>query len=57
MTTTTPTEIDAPAWTIRLEYPVDIDQIHELHRAAFRGPHEAELVDAVRSGAAFVPEL
>lgn len=58
MTTTTPTEqIDAPAWTIRLERPVDIDQIHELHRAAFRGPREAELVDAVRSGAAFVPEL
>lgn len=57
MTTTTPPEIDAPSWTTRLEHPVDIDQIHELHRAAFRGPHEAELVDAVRSGAAFVPEL
>jgi putative acetyltransferase len=58
MTTMTPAEqIDAPAWAIRLEQPVDIDQIHELHRAAFRGPLEAELVDAVRSSAAFVPEL
>lgn len=45
------------SWAIRLEQPLDIDQIHELHRAAFPGPHEAELVDAIRSGASFVPEL
>ena len=49
--------VDAPAWTIRPEQPVDIDQIHELHRAAFPGPAEAELVDAIRSTPAFVPEL
>jgi putative acetyltransferase len=47
----------APAWTIRLEQPIDLDQIHDLHREAFRGPHEAELVDAVRSSPFFIPEL
>jgi putative acetyltransferase len=45
------------SWAIRLEQPLDIDQIHELHRAAFPGPHEAELVDAIRSSSSFVPEL
>ena len=57
--TTPPTTdmVDAPAWTIRLEQPIDLDQIHELHRTVFRGPLEAELVDAVRSGASFVPAL
>ena len=57
--TTSPTtdELTAPAWSIRLEQPIDIDQIHELHRAAFAGPAEAELVDAIRSSASFVPEL
>jgi putative acetyltransferase len=49
--------IAAPSWTIRPERPVDIDQIHDLHRAAFAGESEAELVDAVRSGPTFVPEL
>lgn len=49
--------IHSPAWTIRPELPVHLDQIHELHRAAFNGPHEAELVDAIRSSAGFVPEL
>lgn len=49
--------VHAPAWMIRLEQPIDLDQIHELHRTAFNGPNEAELVDAVRSSAAFVPEL
>jgi putative acetyltransferase len=49
--------LDAPAWTIRLEQPVDLDQIHDLHREAFRGPHEAEMVDAIRSSPYFVPEL
>ncbi|HYI66462.1 MAG TPA: N-acetyltransferase [Candidatus Limnocylindrales bacterium] len=54
---TTPDLIDAPSWSIRPELPVDLDQIHELHREAFRGPTEAELVDAVRAGADFIPEL
>lgn len=58
MTTPTTTDpVDSPAWTIRLEHPLDLDQIHELHREAFAGPHEAELVDAIRSGPTFVPEL
>ncbi len=58
MTTLTPHEaIDAPAWTIRPEQPIDLDQIHELHRTAFAGPAEAELVDTIRSSAHFVPEL
>jgi putative acetyltransferase len=48
---------EAPAWSIRPEQPLDLDQIHELHRDAFRGPAEAELVDAVRSGAGFIPGL
>lgn len=49
--------VEAPAWSIRPELPVDLDQIHEVHRSAFRGPTEAELVDAVRASAGFVPEL
>ena len=53
----TPDLVEAPSWSIRPELPVDIDQIHELHRAAFRGAAEAELVDAIRAGAGFVPEL
>ncbi|HVM25677.1 MAG TPA: N-acetyltransferase [Candidatus Limnocylindrales bacterium] len=58
MTTSPITDpVEAPHWTIRPELPVDLDQIHELHRTAFRGPDEAELVDAVRSSAAFIPEL
>ena len=32
--------VDAPSWSIRPELPVDLDQIHELHREAFRGPTE-----------------
>lgn len=52
-----PDLVDAPPWSIRPELPVDLDQIHEVHRQAFRGPTEAELVDAVRAGADFVPEL
>jgi putative acetyltransferase len=43
--------------TIRPELPDDIDAIAELHRAAFGGPAEAELVDAVRRSAFFVPDL
>jgi putative acetyltransferase len=44
-------------WAIRPELPIDIDQIHELHRAAFPGAAEAELVDAVRASAGFIGEL
>ena len=50
-------ETVAPAWAIRPEEPIDIDLVHELHRAAFPGPAEAELVDAIRSGPDFVPDL
>lgn len=58
MTTLSPAEVmDAPAWVIRPEQPIDLDQIHDLHRAAFRGSAEAELVDTIRSGATFIPEL
>jgi putative acetyltransferase len=58
MTTVQPSDlVEAPAWSIRPEQPIDIDQIHELHRAAFRGPAEAELVDAIRAGSGFIPEL
>lgn len=53
----TPDLVEAPSWSIRPELPVDLDQIHELHRAAFRGPAEAELVDAIRAGPGFIPEL
>jgi putative acetyltransferase len=52
-----PDLVEAPAWSIRPELPIDIDQIHELHRSAFRGAAEAELVDVVRASAGFVPEL
>ena len=56
-TTQSPDFVEPATWSIRPELPADIDQIHELHREAFRGPAEAELVDAVRAGAGFVPEL
>lgn len=49
--------VEAPEWAIRPERPIDLDLIHELHRDAFSGEAEAELVDAIRSSAAFVPEL
>ena len=52
-----PSLVEAPPWGIRPELPIDIDQIHDLHRAAFNGPAEAELVDAVRASPGFVPEL
>jgi hypothetical protein len=39
MTTTLPRRdlelVEAPAWSIRPEQPVDLDQIHDLHREAF----------------------
>lgn len=49
--------VEAPAWSVRAEQAIDLDQIHDLHREAFQGPTEAELVDAIRSGADFVPDL
>ena len=55
--TPAPDEVIAPAWTLRPELPIDLDQIHELHRAAFFGSAEAELVDAIRSGPDFIPDL
>ena len=48
---------EATAWSIRPEQPLDLDQIHDLLRDAFRGQAEAELVDAIRSGTGFIPEL
>ena len=57
MTTSTFEEVAAPAWTIRPEEPLDLDQIHDLHREAFGRRDEAELVDAIRSGPDFIPEL
>lgn len=57
MTTRTFEGVAAPAWTIRPEQPVDLDQIHDLHREAFGRRDEAELVDAIRSGPDFIPEL
>jgi putative acetyltransferase len=58
MTSMQPTDlVEAPAWSIRPELPIDLDLIHEVHRAAFRGSAVAELVDAVRASAGFVPEL
>jgi putative acetyltransferase len=57
MTSSTFEEIAAPAWAIRPEQPVDLDQIHHLHVAAFGRRDEAELVDAIRSGPNFIPDL
>ena len=49
--------VAATEWAIRPEQPVDLDQIHELHREAFGRRDEAELVDAIRTGKDFIPEL
>jgi len=57
MTTDTFERVAAPAWTIRPEQPLDLDQIHDLHREAFGRRDEAELVDAIRSGSDFIPDL
>ena len=56
-TSATAPKAAASAWAIRAEQPIDIDQIHDLHRSAFLTAAEAELVDAIRSGPDFVPEL
>jgi putative acetyltransferase len=50
-------DVASVPWSIRPEQAIDLDQIHELHRLAFHGPAEAELVDAIRSGADFMPDL
>jgi putative acetyltransferase len=58
MIMSTPSDpVAAPAWTIRPEQPIDLDQIHDLYRATFPGPSTAEVVDAVRSGADFLTDL
>lgn len=49
--------VEAPSWSVRPEQPLDLDQIHHLHREAFHRRDEAELVDAIRSGPDFLPEL
>lgn len=49
--------VGTPDWAVRPERPVDLDQIHELHRTAFGGSAEADLVDAIRASPAFIPEL
>jgi putative acetyltransferase len=54
---TRPTATEAPSWSVRPEEAIDLDQIHDLHRAAFGRPAEAELVDAIRSGPEFIPAL
>jgi predicted N-acetyltransferase YhbS len=56
MTMTADPGIAAATWAIRPELPIDIDLVHELHRAAFPGSVEAELVDAIRSSPWYVPE-
>jgi putative acetyltransferase len=57
MTTSAFHDVATPAWTVRPEQPLDLDQIHDLHREAFGRRDEAELVDAIRSGPDFIPEL
>src|SRR5690349_24360239 len=58
--TTMPT-LDPPVaeatWSIRPELPIDLDLIHDVHREAFPTAEMADLVDAVRSSATFVPTL
>ncbi len=43
--------------TIRPETPADRDAIHEVVALAFGREDEAELVEALRQSAAFIPEL
>lgn len=57
MTAPPPDMVEAPTWAVRPEHPLDLDQIHDLHRDAFHGLAEAELVDAIRSGPDFLPGL
>lgn len=56
MTMTDRAPVLAATWGIRPELPVDLDLVHDLHRAAFPGSVEAELVDAVRGSPWYVPD-
>jgi putative acetyltransferase len=56
MTMTADTGISSAMWAIRPELPIDLDLVHDLHRAAFPGPAEADLVDAIRTTPFYVPE-
>jgi putative acetyltransferase len=56
MTMTADAGVTAAMWAIRPELPIDLDLVHELHRRAFPGPVEADLVDAIRSSPWYVPE-
>ena len=42
---------------IRRETPADVGRIDEVHRQAFAGPVEADLVHALRADAGWVPAL
>ena len=42
---------------IRRETPADVSRIDEVHRRAFDGPVEADLVHALRADAGWVPAL
>lgn len=42
---------------IRVEIPADAPATRRVHMAAFPGPEEADLVDALRRDAAWVPAL
>lgn len=42
---------------IRPEHPADIDDIYELNTLVFEQENEARLVDQVRQGSHFIPEL
>ncbi|OKJ01087.1 GNAT family N-acetyltransferase [Kitasatospora sp. CB01950] len=41
----------------RVELPTDTAETRRVHMAAFPGPEEADLVDALRRDSAFLPEL
>ncbi|HUM46465.1 MAG TPA: N-acetyltransferase [Chitinophagales bacterium] len=42
---------------IRAETPIDFSQVYELNRLAFGQDHEAKLVDHLRAGNSFIPQL
>ena len=46
------------AWVVRAERPDDAAAIAVVHRGAFEGsPHEAQLVEAIRASAGYIPAL
>ncbi len=47
----------AGAVVVRAQTPTNVDQVRELLVAAFPTPAEADLVDALREGAAWLPDL